>query len=193
MKKQIIILIVSLFISTSAFSQLSFQNAVHSDKYEQSRAGNSKNPSKVFFGGGIGLGFANGWQINVSPFVGYKFTPKLWGGIGVDYYYSEYKIKSLNIKDKYSAFGPRSFLLYYFTDVLNAQVEYQYIKYERSYGQNDKIKENISSLLLGGGYTQRLGGRTGLRLEILYDVLYDEEKTFRNSPVVYRMNIIYGI
>ena len=43
--------------------------------------------SKLFFGGNLGLAFGTYTIINVSPQVGYHFSPMFAGGVGVNYSY----------------------------------------------------------------------------------------------------------
>ena len=48
----------------------------------------SQQPSKIYYGGGIGLSFwGDYFRISVEPMVGYKITPKLSGGIKIAYEY----------------------------------------------------------------------------------------------------------
>ncbi len=151
---------------------------------------------RIVFGGGIGVGYTNGWNINVTPNVGYKITDRFWAGIGVDYYYVSFRLNSNN-KDRFSVVGPKTYALYYITPEINLGTEFAHYFYTRNIitnGISQKIKEEQDSWLLGGGYTQRLGGRAGIRLELYYDVLYDEtdQIRFRNSAFVPRINIVYG-
>ncbi len=151
---------------------------------------------RIVFGGGVGVSFFNGWNINLSPNVGYKITDQFWAGIGLDYYYGSYKYSS-DFKDNFSVVGPKVFALYYITRELNIGTEFAYYDYtytQISNGIKTKTNDEQNSWLIGGGYTQRMGGRAGVRLELFYDVLYDETNSFnfRNSAFVPRINIVYG-
>lgn len=148
-------------------------------------------------GGGLGLGYNNGWRISVSPQVGYRLTERFIPGIGLDYTFISFKYEN-DDQDKFSAVGPKAFLLYYITPELNLGTEFVYNRYKETRelnGQKQVFRDNFNSWLVGGGYTQRLGGRAGLRLELYYDALYDDDNIFlrRRGRWQPRINIVYGL
>ena len=159
--------------------------------------GGEKWTDRLVGGGGLGGGYSNGWRVTLTPWVGYKITDRLWTGIGVDYNYASYKDPRFEIKETYSVLGPKVFANYYITQDINAGTEFvrNTFKYTETFNGNKfKISDSFNSWLIGGGYTQRMGGRAGIRLELFYDVLYDESNNnFRRSPFDFRLNFIYGL
>ena len=152
---------------------------------------------RIVFGGGLGGGYSNGWNVNVTPWVGYKITEQFWAGLGLDYYYSSYNYQQTDRKDSYSVIGPKAFALYYVTPAINLGAKFSRNTFNVTQTLNNvKYKDSgaTNSLLLGGGYTQRVGGRGGIRLELYYDVLYDESNdfNFRRSAFIPRINVVYG-
>ncbi|MCY7411059.1 MAG: hypothetical protein LH473_12370 [Chitinophagales bacterium] len=91
MKKIIFIFIISLFISPiNIFAQDKPEESSGSpDNSSASPDSKSYIPFKdrIFVGGSFALSFGNVTYIGVSPIVGYHFTPKLSGGVGISYYY----------------------------------------------------------------------------------------------------------
>ena len=189
LKKIGLLLSILIFISLHADAQRRTNHSSNDDE--------TKWTDRIVFGGGIGIGYTNGWNINVTPNVGYKVTDQFWAGLGVDYYYVSWRFDSQN-KDKFSVVGPKAYALYYITPEINLGTEFSHNFYTRTditNGITQKQKEEQNSWLIGGGYTQRMGGRAGIRLELYYDVLYDESNRFgfRNSAFVPRVNIVYGL
>lgn len=184
------ILVLCLIFSLSLYGQ------------QSKRANGDENQwtSRIVVGGGIGAGYNNGWNINVSPEIAYKVTDRFWPGIGLDYNYVSYRYDSEN-KDKFSVFGPKAFAVYYITPQLNAGTEYVFYNYTRNQifnGIPQKTKESQQSWLIGAGYTQRFGqdSRAGIRAELYYDVFYQEGSSvfnFRVSPWVPRLRFLYGL
>ena len=187
LKKVFAVIFVLLLCNLTAEAQRNYKTSQEDEKWTD----------RIVFGGGLGISFFNGWNINVSPNVGYKITDQFWAGIGLDYYYGSFRYDSEN-KDQFSIIGPKAFALYYITPQINLGTEFAYYDYTytlTSGGRKTKTNEEQNSWLIGGGYTQRMGGRAGIRFEFFYDVLYDESNTFnfRNSAFVPRVNIVYGL
>ena len=170
--------------------------------YSQSRQDKvgEKWTDRVFFGGGLGAGFANGWNINVSPQVGYKLSERLWSGVGFDYNFVSRNFNN-GSRDRFTVLGPKVFAWYFISQEINAGSEYAY--YDFTYkqivnGRTTESNESQRSWLIGGGYTQAFGrgSRSGMRIELYYDVLFDDSPgnfNFRNSAFVPRVSFIYGL
>jgi hypothetical protein len=152
---------------------------------------------RLIFGGGLGVSFFNGWNINVTPSVGYKITDRLHAGVGLDYYYGSFKYNS-QAKQSFSVVGPKVFGVYYVIPELSIQTELIHYTITQSQvinGIKSKFKTDQDSWLVGAGYTSRFGNRGGVRLELFYDVLYDETNSFnlRNSAFFPRISVVYGL
>lgn len=183
-----IVMIVSLFIQDGHAQ--SVKKKKKKDEVEESWT------KKLMPGGGLGLGYNNGWRISLSPQVGYRVTDRFIPGIGLDYIYLSYKYDN-DDRDRFSSIGPKAFALYYITDELNLGTEFAYNRYKetREFNGVEQVRrDNFNSWLAGGGYTQRFGGRAGVRLELYYDLLYDEDNFFSNRRGRWqpRVNIVYG-
>ncbi|MBI3220507.1 MAG: hypothetical protein HYZ44_13420 [Bacteroidetes bacterium] len=134
---------------------------------------------RMYFGGGFGLGGGTGYfSVSVNPILGYMITPRFSGGMGISYQLLSYTdVKpSININQ----YGISPFLRYNF-DQLFAMAEYNLISTNYV---NDSKRYFVDRMLLGLGYSQSLGGRGGLNVVGMYDVLYKANGAFASPWVV---------
>jgi hypothetical protein len=152
--------------------------------------------TKVFFGGVPGLMFGSTTYIELPPFVGYKFTPYLWAGIGPLYQY--YKEKSLHYET--STYGGKVFaqvfvirnlaekirinlgdiFLYGESSMLNFEPTL-YDPYTFNYYKESRKWINVT--LIGFGFRYPLGDRSGFSINILWDVTHNPEYSFPNPEI----------
>jgi hypothetical protein len=140
---------------------------------------------RIFFGGNLGLQFGNLTYIDVSPLVGYKITDKLHAGIGATYIY--YKHKDAYLKYETSIYGGRVFGRYYIMDNLFAHSEYEMLNLEVpetvTGGNYELVRDNISSVLVGGGYAQEIGANASLVLMLLWNLTEEQYSPYQN-PII---------
>jgi len=127
-------------------------------------------PSKVFYGGTLGVSFGSYFRLSIQPMVGYNITPKIAAGVKGIYEY----VKDTRYATEYTwhNFGASAFTRYYLVPQLYAHAEFAYMSYDSPI---DRV--GVPFLLLGGGYVQRLSANAGVYVEVLFDVLQD-----KNSP-----------
>lgn len=137
---------------------------------------------RLFFGGDLGASFGNYTTVYIAPIIGYRITPKWGAGLGPSYSYINDK-RYVGYEYETSSYGARMFTQYNIIPQLLLYGEAAWVNAEVfddfSY---DYIREDIFSILLGGGYTQQLGQRSGLSLMILFNVLEDEY-TYYENPI----------
>lgn len=150
------------------------------------------------FGGNFALTFGSVTYIQVSPKVGYLLTPRLLGGIGIDYIYYgvskgyyyqnspgyNHNIYGGSIFSTWEPFDVNTIpvALQMEFEMLNTPI-YNYNTYE--YDRN----EWVPGLYLGGGLSQPAGaGR--VYFMFLYNVLYDQNRSF-NAPYVFRAGFLF--
>ncbi len=133
---------------------------------------------RLFIGGNFGVQFGNVTLVDVSPLVGYRITERLATAVGViyQYYHEEYNQYSYSTH----IFGGRTWLRYYVFRGLFAHAEYELLNYDPydTFLENDRI--NVSSYLLGGGYTQWLGGSSFISLTVLWDLNESAYSIYQN-------------
>ncbi|MBC7384447.1 MAG: hypothetical protein H7296_15880 [Bacteroidia bacterium] len=181
MKKQSIILFISLLISFSVqaqrkLKQLDEEEAKKKEQYETQDDKGIFNKDKWTFGGNVGgYFFSGGGFFFAQPLAGYRVTEKTIVGTGITYMY-----QGINLNGKkYSAniYGPVLFVRQQVLNQLFAHIQYQPINYPRGYNSADRIWENV--LYIGGGY----GGSKGVYIGALYNILWMENKSFYGSPL----------
>ncbi|MCW3463352.1 hypothetical protein [Chitinophaga nivalis] len=154
--------------------------------------------SRLILGGSLGAVFGDYTNVEISPLVGYRFNDYIAAGVNVNAQYGQYRLRDYNgrtlQREKYTIFGGGVWGRVYPLPMLfiHVQPEYNWISQNTTVYNTDDRKNSwksnygATSLLLGAGYTQSVGGRVGVGISILYDVLQDS-----NSP--YRSNLIYRI
>lgn len=145
---------------------------------------NAQSANKFFYGGNIGFSIeSNYWMLNVSPLVGYRFTPSFSGGVSALYEYESFK-KS-NPDYTVNSYGGGAFLRYDLGANLMKdlpfsiffQTDYEGRQRDVKFKSTSHIQYNDYSkfenrLYLGAGIFQSLGSRTRAFLMISIDMLH---------------------
>jgi hypothetical protein len=150
--------------------------------------------SNLFYGGYVGLSFGTVQYIELSPLVGYRFSPDFGAGVGLLYRYrndDRYE-DSTSLTD----YGGSIFARYYIGRGLFAQAEYDYTNYEYvpvSFDNGTK-RDTYSSLLAGLGFNTAVGRGTGVYALVLYDFNYSSSDPYQpyDSPVQVRFGVSFG-
>ena len=130
--------------------------------------------SPVYYGGTLGFNFfGDVFSISVQPLVGYKFTPKLSGGITFIYQY--FRDNRFDPSLTYHNYGGTVFSRYRIIPQLYAHAEFAYISYDFVTG-----REAVPFLLLGGGYSQRIAPTAWAYVQVLFDVIQDSKSPYKN-------------
>jgi hypothetical protein len=160
-------------------------------------------PSRLVLGGSLGMVFGDYTNVDISPLVGYRFSDYIAAGISVNGQYGQYRSRDYNgntlQRDKYTIFGGGVWGRVYPLPMLfvHIQPEYNFISQSSTYYQGGDEKQTLKtnygvpSLLVGAGYTQSVGGRVGIGISILYDVIQDNRSPYRNN-LVYRVGAGLG-
>ncbi|MBO6661916.1 MAG: hypothetical protein JJ909_10340 [Roseivirga sp.] len=155
---------------------------------------------RVFFGGNFGLSFSFGdvesQYIEVSPLVGYRFSETFSGGLSLSYLYvsREYIfLPSYNrVKLKNNTYGPRAFLRYRFLDNYFFQTEFESLNtlVPLNDGTSNTGRDWVPGFFIGGGVTYPIGRNLSVNLVLMYNVIYDDNRSPYGSPLASRGGII---
>ncbi|NLR56718.1 hypothetical protein HGH93_01305 [Chitinophaga polysaccharea] len=163
-------------------------------------------PSRLVLGGSLGMVFGDYTNVDVSPLVGYRFSDYIAAGINVNAQYGQYRTRDIYSnttysRDKYTIFGGGIWGRVYPLPMVfvHIQPEYNFISQSTTVYANDgsnmkqtyKTNYSVPSLLVGAGYTQSVGGRVGIGISILYDVIQDARSPYR-SNLIYRVGAGLG-
>jgi hypothetical protein len=171
--KYFLFLFISFTLLTAGFSQ----------------GDNGSFRDRVFVGGGLGGGLSSYYTwVEVSPMVGYMFTDRLAGGIGLRYQY--YKDNRTNFSS--SIIGPYAYARFQFVNFAFAYAEYEhlFLKYKDPLAPESVTNIDVPGFLIGGGLTSGFG-RSMVYMLILYNVLESPYTPYSNP--VFRMGVSVGI
>ncbi len=158
----------------------------------------SEKPSwkeRVFVGGGLaGLSFSSySDYFAVAVLGGYKITPKLAGGVQIQYRFTNYKTVP---KIKTNDYAVSPFLRYNFYGPLFLHAEYEYLNYQYIDYSGEVSRRGFDSFMLGGGFFQPAGRKAGFYLLALYNFNYQSASqnpySPYTSPFVIRAGITVG-
>lgn len=132
--------------------------------------------------------------INVSPLAGYMVTNRFSVGPGITYQYLKGEARDIftgNVfKYKTNIFGARVFARYNITPQFFAYTEYESLKVEfPNENGTELVKDWVPGYFIGGGVFQPVGGRAGLGLTVLLNLLHDDRKSPYNSEIIIRAGI----
>lgn len=188
MIKTLFIISVAMILSFTIIAQDTIQKPPPPKEKPQKPKAPMKD--KIYFGGNVGLTIGNYTRIAVYPLVGYKFTPKLSGGLKIVYEY----ISDNRYSSKYntSNYGGSLFARYRVIPSLYAHVEYAQINYELYNFNGESVREWIPFLFVGAGYSQKMGGNAWLNFQVLFDVLQSDKSPYQEWAPFYSIGVGVG-
>lgn len=144
-------------------------------------------PSRFTFGGSVGFGFGSVTWVGLAGEVGYLATDRIWVGTSGSFRYTNdtrYEPAFSAVDYSFGAFGR-----YFVFDRFFADVEWVWTSYEsRTFVAE---RSSVTSVLVGAGYGQPLGGRTNVVFEVLYDVTGNAQGIY-GTPWVVRAGFTMG-
>jgi len=158
-------------------------------------------PSRIIIGGSLGLAFGDYTNINISPLIGYRISQLFAAGININAQYGSERLSNYsNIttqRNQYTIFGGGVWGRVYPVDFLfiHVQPEYNAVSLKSTfYDPKTIVKDHygVPSLLMGGGYSQPVGGRAAFSIMALYDVLQDSRSPYQNGLIL-RIGASLGI
>lgn len=136
---------------------------------------------RMVFGGSFGLQFGTQTIIDISPMTGYRLTKRFVLGVSPTYkYYSYVPYNGSRLSS--NVFGGGVFTRYYLIDQLFAHAEYEFLHY-RSLNGTTMQYNDFKSLLVGGGYMERIGSNSYFTISVLWN-LNDTYNSIYNNPVI---------
>lgn len=189
---------IILFVLFISFQQLAMAQKPDSYSLETDEPIKEKkkfDPSKLVFGGNLGASFGNFTFINISPQVGYMFSPLLTAGAGINYVHSSFKTQDFNgndlYKENFSYAGINLFGRFFPTNFLfvslQPEVNYSWgkVTFENDQPDIKQPTEWIPTLLAGAGVMMGgSGGRGGVMLSLQYDLAQNPRSPYGTRPFV---------
>ncbi|MGH2553044.1 MAG: hypothetical protein ACRDEB_04970 [Chitinophagaceae bacterium] len=180
-KKIILFVTAVMFASSLLFAQ----------KKEEDEKPKTSFKENLFTGGSVSLAFYNNtFLIGASPVFGYSLTKWIDAGLVVNYNYTSYRdVSVFDDKLRQKVYGGGGFIKLYPVRFLfaQAQIEHNFIRQKYIPPNNGNIetaKDDVSSFLIGGGYTTGRWGRGGnifYYLSVLFDVSGNENSPYTDA------------
>jgi hypothetical protein len=136
---------------------------------------------RLWYGGNLGLLFGTVTSIQIDPMIGYKVDPKgkYMAGIGASYWH--FKDNRFNPAWSFTGYGYRVFNRYRVIEQAFLHAEFLHMNVDGArnelFGPLDQ-RIWVPHLMVGAGYMQGLGGRSGVFVQILFEVLQDPNSMF---------------
>jgi len=176
--KRLLLILIILSSNLSAFGSSPITNSVDISKLSLNP---SKKMNRVFTGGDVGITFGDYTEIRISPLIGYRFSPEIFGGSKFVYRHSWDKVNQGTSNEttiQRNDFGGNVFLQYNPIKEFYLKSEFSYQSYKSSTTQNTSEKIWVPFLFLGGGYTKYLSSNVFFNAGIKVDVLNDKNSPF---------------
>jgi len=163
----------------------------------------SRFTDKLIYGGSFGLQFGSLTLIDLSPVIGYRVTEKFETGLGFTYKYYKYKDywydystgQTYDLKSNIT--GGSVYARYHFFENVFAHAEFEQLRYKYTNYyfsgtgiETEKLVADISSVLIGGGYRQRISQNSYFYIMGLWNLTEDAMSPY-NNPIL-RMGVIIG-
>jgi len=187
---------VLAILSLNIFAQYDFPGEeTHDNETKAIKKTGWYRDSKLFFGGVPGLMFGNITYVELPPYVGYKFTPHIWAGVGPLFQY--YKDKSIGYES--TIYGGKLF-----TQLNVVRNLYEKININLGdiflYGESSMLniepyidpinnpnlqpyRKWINVTMVGFGLRYPIGYRSGFSLNILWDISQNPEYSYSNPEI----------
>jgi hypothetical protein len=181
-KKKLVHILLFVLISSYCYGQRQYD-----------REGEPTFFDRTYFGGTFSLQFGDFTAIVLSPIAGYMVTNRFSVGPGITYQYL--KGEAIDYRgQRYSydsnIYGFNAFARYNITPMFFAYTEYESLKVDfPSLDGTELVREWVPGYFIGGGVFQPVGGRAGLGLSVLFNLLHDDRKSPYNSNLILRAGI----
>jgi hypothetical protein len=142
---------------------------------------------RMYFGGNLGLSFGTITFIDISPLAGVMLTNTLSGGVGGTFqYFNDSRFPEADN----TIYGGRVFLRNNIFQNFFLHTEYESLNLDLYNPIFDRFERDwVPGFFIGGGYFTPFGRRGGVNFTMLYNVLYDNQRSPYNSPFVIRFGV----
>jgi hypothetical protein len=203
-KYSILVLTCCLALANSLYAQRKVEqlDPEKTEEAKQKQAQNEKEEAKLpkwfdklSYGGNVGAYFSSGGSmVNLQPTLFYRYTDNTIGGIGGSYYYwsRTYATGAGNQTYSDDAFGFNLFVRQIVFDGIFAHAEYMPLNYNVYDASTRKIsKQWVDAFLVGAGTNNATSKRSGFYFAVLYDLLYDVNKSLSATPLHLRTGFYF--
>lgn len=150
---------------------------------------------RLWFGGSMLFSFGTVTYVQLDPMVGYKVDQKgkLMVGTGPSFWYFE--DRRFTPSRSFTGYGYRIFSRYRFIEQAYAHAEFLNFNIDGArnelFGPLDR-RIWVPHLLLGAGYVQRMGDRSGVFAQVLFEVLQDPNSIYYGQGPIFSIGVGFG-
>lgn len=202
-----------LFLAMPAYSQV---RDLDNEDYEEEKPSakdtddDGDKPYKfkdhLVVGGNFGVGFSNGWYLNISPRVGYRLFDGFILGVGGTYVLSQIKYGNFNITNHvyggavFARYAPFVKMDIDFLSNLYLHTEFEQLWFKQNQNGFEYSGPTSPGFFVGGGYSTNFGKGAGFTVDVLYNILWvdcnnpaADRCSPYSSPLVIRAGFTYGL
>jgi len=156
-----------------------------------SQAAPASSPSKWFYGGGMALSFGDVDFVSISPLLGYRITPVVSVGGGLQYIYRSYS----QFGQDYSTndYGAYVFSRFHLSPGFFLSASYEYMRFQYFDFNSNRVNDTFGSFFVGGGYAMPMSRNASFIVSAMYNLSYQEnEPSPYGSPWVIAAGVSVG-
>jgi len=155
------------------------------------QAAPSSGPSKWFYGGGLALSFGDVDFVSISPLVGYRITPVVSVGGGLQYFYRSYSQFGQDFST--NDYGAYVFSRFFLGPGFFLSASYEYMRFQYFDFNANRVNDTFGSFFVGGGFAQPMSRNSSFIVSALYNLSYkDDEPSPYGSPWVISAGVSVG-
>ena len=151
-------------------------------QYEEEEKEKGFKRDQLFIGSGINLGFFNGFILGLNPEVGYSLNRFVDVGVGVNVNYITQNEINAPITYRQFVIGGGPFIRVWPVNMIFLGGQFEFNRIAFSVKDNGTVMGRTNytapSILVGGGYGNRLIGRSQFYTSIMVDVLRDPKSPY---------------
>jgi len=179
------------------------QRTYESGRPQQPAPSNNSLQDRLFYGGNLILNFGSSntyqeFNIGISPLIGFKIFPGFSAGPRGTIIYSNIKLRNQaglpDAQESNITWAVGAFARYRIIPQLFAHAEYEleqvpFLFYDSS---GDLVTQRVrrDNFYIGGGFYS--GGRVGVEILALYNVINTTNQFYNRSPFVIRFGVVAG-
>jgi hypothetical protein len=147
------------------------------------RAAPPPQQERWFYGGGLALSFGSVDFVSITPYVGYRITPVVSAGVGLQYAYRDDSRYGQSFSS--SDYGGSIFSRVYLDKGIFLSAAYEYLRFEYLDASAVEVSDDYSSVFVGGGLARPLGPNASFVVSAMYNLSYEStEPSPYDSPWV---------
>lgn len=146
---------------------------------------------KWFAGGGLALSFGAVDFVSISPIIGYRFTPVVSAGLGLQYIYRSDDRYGQNYST--SDYGGHLFTRFHVGHGAFLSAAYEVLRFQYFDPAGNTLTDDYDSFFVGGGFARPISRHSAFIVSAMYNLTYEtNEPSPYDSPWVIGAGVSVG-